>query len=161
MRRRQFLSLLGAAGMAPALPMPAARAAAVGAAGYNRYMYGLAVFHAHTRASISAVDLAGKLKVSLGTAEAMLGEMTAKGVVGPILNSSAMRAISRTSVGPHVVSVPKPSDLGAAPKDLLNRVAAQLESDAVAPDADDDVPPAISPDAAPDADTVQDRNAAP
>ena len=93
MRRRSFLSLIGAAGLAPALP--SVGAAAPVAAGYNRYMYGLAVFHARTRASLSAGDLMARLKVTAVQADAMIGEMTAKGVLGPVTHgtTSVLRTI--------------------------------------------------------------------
>ncbi|MDJ0638593.1 MAG: hypothetical protein QNJ20_07145 [Paracoccaceae bacterium] len=94
MKRRNFLSLLGAAGAAPMLPAPL-KAAPVAAAGYNRYMYGLAVFHARTRASITAGDLIAKLRVSGATANALMSEMASKGVLMPALNSAgAMQAVS-------------------------------------------------------------------
>jgi hypothetical protein len=59
-------------------------------------MYGLAVFHARTRASVSAADLISKLRVSAATAEAMMGEMRIKGVLVPSLNAAggAMKAAS-------------------------------------------------------------------
>lgn len=93
MKRRNFLSLLGAVGLAPVLPLPAG--AAPVAAGYNRYMYGLAVFHARNRASVTAADLVAKLRVNAVTAEAMMGEMSSKGVIAPALNAAgnAMRTI--------------------------------------------------------------------
>jgi hypothetical protein len=94
--RRSFLSLLGAAGLAPALPLPAG--AATAASGYNRYMYGLAVFHARTRATVSAADLVAKLRVSSATAEAMLGEMTAKGVITPAMQAAG--GVAR-AIDPH------------------------------------------------------------
>ena len=94
MKRRNFLSLLGAAGAAPLMPVPVSAAPA--AATYNRYMYGLAVFHARTQASVSAVDLASKLRVSPKIARALVREMQAKGVVSPALKAAGgvMRAVS-------------------------------------------------------------------
>jgi hypothetical protein len=93
MKRRSFLSMMGAAGLVPA--MPALAQPAPVAAGYNRYMYGLAVFHARTRATVSVADLMTRLKVGSGPAEAMIGEMTAKGVIKPTLQSAGglMRVI--------------------------------------------------------------------
>lgn len=123
MKRRGFLSLLGAAGLAPVLPaLPAVPAAA---AGYNRYMYGLAVFHARTRASITAADLAAKLRVGLGTAEAMVGEMTAKGVLSPVLHSVSMRAVNQVS-GPF--SGPFSGPVSGAPASTAGDVLDTLDT---------------------------------
>ena len=96
MDRRKFLSLATAASVAPAIPLPAARAGAVAAAGYNRFTYGLAVFHARTRASLSVADLSARLKVSAVQAEALIGEMTTRGVVTPAANAAAgvVRAVN-------------------------------------------------------------------
>ena len=60
------------------LPMTAAASPVVG---YNRYMYGLAVFHASTRASVTAADLTAKLGVTASQASAMMSEMAARGVL--------------------------------------------------------------------------------
>lgn len=92
MKRRGFLQMFGAAGLAPALPALPAAAPAVT---YNRYMYGLAVFHARTRAHVSAAGIAYRLKVSTATAEAMIAEMASKGMVTPILGKpGTVRAVS-------------------------------------------------------------------
>ncbi|MEO9864875.1 MAG: hypothetical protein ABJO29_03210 [Yoonia sp.] len=92
MKRRGFLTMFGAAIAAPALPMAApAPAAAV----YSRYMYGLAVFHARTRAHVSARGLALGLKVSTTQAEAMIAEMTANGLVKSVgFSGGNVRAVS-------------------------------------------------------------------
>jgi hypothetical protein len=65
---------------------------AAAAAGYNRYMYGLAVFHARTRASVSAVDLMARLKVSAVQANAMMGEMSASGVLSQATGAARVAA---------------------------------------------------------------------
>ena len=64
-------------------------------------MYGLAVFHARTRASISVADLVSKLRVSAATAEAMMGEMSARGVLAPVVQGAtgAMQAVSPNGQG--------------------------------------------------------------
>jgi len=74
MKRRTFLMGLGGAAALPVVPAPA-----VQAAGYNRYMYGLAVFQARKSATVNATTLMSKLKVSALQAEAMIGEMAADG----------------------------------------------------------------------------------
>ena len=92
MKRRGFLSMLGAVAVVPALPAVAAPAAT---ATYNRYMFGLAVFHARTRAHVSAGGIAFRLKVTTAQAEAMLTEMASKGMVTPVTgHPGAMRAVS-------------------------------------------------------------------
>ena len=92
MKRRGFLRLLGAAAVAPVLPAPVAAQAV----SYNRYTYGLAVFHARTRAHVSARGLAHCLKVSLPQAEAMIAEMASAGHVTPVLGATGgkVRAVS-------------------------------------------------------------------
>ena len=92
MKRRGFIGMLGAAAVAPMLPAAAAPAAT---ATYNRYMFGLAVFHARTRAHVSAAGIAFRLKVTTAQAEAMIAEMTRKGMVTPIMGSPGkLRAVS-------------------------------------------------------------------
>lgn len=87
MKRRSFLSLLGAAVATPALP-------AASTAAYSRQSFGLAVLHARTRAHVSVRGLAWCLKVPSTQAEAMLAEMTARGMVSPIGPGGALRAVS-------------------------------------------------------------------
>ena len=90
MKRRGFLTMFGATIAAPALPMAAP---APVAATYSRYMYGLAVFHARTRAHVSARGLALGLRVSQAQAAAMIAEMSASGLVKPV-GLNGVRAVS-------------------------------------------------------------------
>lgn len=84
--------MFGAAIAAPALPMAAPAHAP---AAYSRYMYGLAVFHARTRAHVSARGLALGLKVSKSQATAMIAEMTTDRLVKPVgLSGGNVRAVS-------------------------------------------------------------------
>ncbi|MEY1554172.1 hypothetical protein AB3Y40_00925 [Yoonia sp. R2331] len=94
MKRRGFLGMFGAAIAAPI--MPAMGGTVATAATYNRYTFGLAVFHARTRAHVSARGLAYCLKVTVPQAEAMIGEMSAKGMVRPVLGAAGghVRAVS-------------------------------------------------------------------
>jgi hypothetical protein len=88
LKRRSFLAVFGAAIPAPALPMAAPTHAS---AAYSRYMYGLAVFHARTRAYVSARGL----KVSQSQAKAMIAEMTTSRLVKPVgLSGGNVRAVS-------------------------------------------------------------------
>jgi hypothetical protein len=88
LKRRSFLAVFGAAIAAPALPMAAPTHAS---AAYSRYMYGLAVFHARTRAYVSARGL----KVSQSQAKAMIAEMTTSRLVKPVgLSGGNVRAVS-------------------------------------------------------------------
>lgn len=132
MKRRNFLSILGAASVAPALPLPAAGYPV--AASYIRYMYGLAVFQARTRASVSAVELVQKLRVAPAVAEAMMGEMKRKGVLAPVLNAAAgsMRAVS-----PAPQSRP---DLLKVARHMVDRMAENTE--AAVPDHGETAPSA-------------------
>ncbi len=93
MKRRGFLALLGGAIAAPLVP---SMGGAATVASYNRYTYGLAVFHARTRAHVSARGLSHCLKVSLPQAEAMITEMSTNGLVRPVLGASGghVRAVS-------------------------------------------------------------------
>jgi hypothetical protein len=82
--------MLGAAIAAPALPMVAP---APVAATYSRYMYGLAVFHARTRAHVSVRGLALGLRVSQAQATAMIAEMSSGGLVTSV-GVGNVRAVS-------------------------------------------------------------------
>ena len=93
MKRRNFLTMMGATALAPALPAFGAPVS-VAAGDYNRYQYGLSVFHARTRANISAAGIAHRLKVSMPQAEAMIGEMIESNYVKPVLGGSKVKAIS-------------------------------------------------------------------
>jgi len=116
MKRRQFLTMLGASTLAPALPLPAMPAAARGA-GYTRYMYGLAVFQARPRASVTAADLVTRLGVSTSQASAMMGEMSARGVLSAV--TGAVQSASPRA--PYV-------------RKILRHVADQLETPTIPAD---------------------------
>lgn len=59
----------------------APQATMTASASYSRYMYGLGVFHARTKASLSATELVKKLAISPAQANAMMNEMIASNVV--------------------------------------------------------------------------------
>jgi len=133
MKRRGFLTMLGAATVAPALPSVAAPAVT---ATYNRYMFGLAVFHARTRAHISAAGIAYRLKVTTVQAEAMIAEMTGKGMVTPITGSPGqVRAVSNI-LKPGVWDTSEVQKAAKVRKDLQQQAQAKAkaEEDAKTPD---------------------------
>jgi hypothetical protein len=80
MKRRNFLSLIGAATTAPLIPTIGAASAPL----YSRTAFSRAVMHARLRPHVSARGIAFRLKVSTTQAEGMIAEMTSKGLVRPI-----------------------------------------------------------------------------
>jgi 3-isopropylmalate/(R)-2-methylmalate dehydratase small subunit len=93
MQRRGFLSLLAAAASAPLLP---GRVAAQ-AAGYSRSAFGMAVFHARTRVGLTAADLSGRLRVSAPVAEAMMRELSAKGLIATTTGAARALGAARST----------------------------------------------------------------
>ena len=93
MKRRSFLTMIGGAALAPALPNMGAIAPAT--AGYSRYQYGLAVFHARCRTNVSAAGIAHRLKVTLPQAEAMMSEMVRANYVTPVAGGTRAKAVSQ------------------------------------------------------------------
>ena len=102
MKRRNFLTMIGAATLAPALHSLGGTPVATAAAGYNRYMYGLGVFQARTRAGLTTVELMTRLKLNKVQAEAMIGEMTASGVFSPITSAVRVATTKTTPRKPYV-----------------------------------------------------------
>ncbi|SFT07306.1 hypothetical protein SAMN04488040_3003 [Sulfitobacter marinus] len=103
MQRRSFLSMIGAASLTPLLPTVGASApAAAMASGYNRYQYGLAVFHARTRIELNAADLIAKLRVNPAQARAMMGEMSASGVLTRGASGAVTLSQNRITAKPYV-----------------------------------------------------------
>ncbi len=80
MKRRGFLSLLGAATTAPLLPTLPASASA----GYSRTLFSRAVAVTRMKPHVSARGIAALLRIPASQAERMLTEMTARGIVVPV-----------------------------------------------------------------------------
>jgi len=82
MKRRNFLGLIGAAVAAPLMPVPNMGQAA--GAVYSRSAMHGAILHAQARVSFSVWGLAKTLGVSMPQAEALMGDMAKRGIVGPL-----------------------------------------------------------------------------
>lgn len=103
MHRRSFLSMIGAASLTPLLPAFGASAPAAAMAGsYNRYQYGLAVFHARTRIGLNTADLMAKLRVNPAQAHAMMGEMSASGILTRGVSGAVGVSSNRITSKPYV-----------------------------------------------------------
>lgn len=85
MKRRGFLTLLGAAVAAPFVPAPlAARSAA-----YSRAALHGAIYHAQSRAVFSVWGLSKTLGISTDAASALMQELSQRGVIGPLQGATA------------------------------------------------------------------------
>ena len=82
MRRRKFLGLFGATAATPFLPAPAMAAAAK--APYGPAAVHAAIYHAKTRAVFSVWGLAKAANLPLESAEALMGDLARRGVLGPM-----------------------------------------------------------------------------
>ena len=108
MKRRSFLRALGATVAAPLLPV------AGSAAAYSRGTYGLALAHAKKYPFVSVRGMTTRLGVTGAQAEALLAEMSSKGVLGGINASynGAGLATSKVFVKP-VIAPAKTAQSGA------------------------------------------------
>lgn len=97
MKRRRFLSLIGAAGAAPLLPASALTTAMPKAA-FNTSAWNGAVLHAQSTRFLSAFGLSKALNVPAGQAQALMAEMAKRGVIAPFSPLSVTRPGSRWAV---------------------------------------------------------------
>lgn len=90
MKRRGFLSLLGAAVTAPALPMAAPR--------FTASMHALAVRHVGQYPIITVLGISNRTGIPMDQAEELLVQLSREGLVGPVAPGPAgpMRAVSTT-----------------------------------------------------------------
>jgi len=119
MKRRGFLQILGGAIAAPLMPQ-----ASLGAAtkvGYPASALHAAIYHAQSRVNFSVFALATKLGLSLDQAEALMKDMSARGILGPLQGTtkSGRWALSKIWERPFV-------DAAAAQK-VARRVSDAIE----------------------------------
>lgn len=95
MKRRNFLSLIGAATVAPALPTVAL--------GPSPEMMSAATVHAQTYPYVSVMGLSRRVGVSVPEAENLMHAMSRKGIIGPMRINGArpVYAGSQVFVPPH------------------------------------------------------------
>ena len=82
MKRRGFLQMLGGALAAPLMPSVSVGAATKAA--YPASALHAAIYHAQSRVNFSVFALATKLGLSLDQAEALMSDMSARGILGPL-----------------------------------------------------------------------------
>ncbi len=82
MKRRGFLQMLGGAFAAPL--MPSASLGVATKVAYPASALHAAIYHAQSRVNFSVFALATKLGLSLDQAEALMSDMSARGILGPL-----------------------------------------------------------------------------
>lgn len=137
MKRRKFLGVLGGAITAPFLPAPVV-AATVKAAPYSGAAMHAAIYHAQSRAVFSVWGLAKTLNLPLPQAEALMGDLAKRGIVGPlqgttfggrwasskIMKSEALALHRAARSGRDTLSTPRTEDTWPQPD--LGRLLAHL-----------------------------------
>ncbi len=78
--RRGFLGMIGGALTAPFVPS----VSLVARAGYPASAFHAAIYHAQTRVTVSAFGLAHVLGLKSAQAEALMADLSARGVIGPV-----------------------------------------------------------------------------
>lgn len=93
MKRRSFLTMLGAVAAAPFVP-----ATAVPAAGYSRASFGLAVAHAQKYPLLSVGGMAKQIGVTPVEARAIITEMSRDGMVKLLGPASRGRVLAASNI---------------------------------------------------------------
>ena len=99
MKRRGFLSMLGGAFAAPLLPSVSFAAATKAA--YPASALHAAIYHAQQRVNFPVFSLAKQLRLDLGQAEALMADMSKRGILGPMQGSTQAGRWARSKVWTH------------------------------------------------------------
>ena len=96
MKRRGFLQMLGGACTAPL--MPSVSIASATKAAYPASARHAAIYHARTRVNFSVFALAQQLGLKLAEAEAVMVEMSDRGILGPLQGTTQSGRWARSHV---------------------------------------------------------------
>lgn len=98
-KRRSFLSMLGGAFAAPLMPSVSLGAATKAA--YPASALHAAIYHAQSRVNFSVFSLANQLGLPLGQAEAVMTDMSKRGILGPLQGTTQAGTWARSNVWTH------------------------------------------------------------
>jgi len=137
MKRRGFLQLLGGALSAPLLPpisVGAASASVASAPAYPALAMKLAMDQAKHRVSFSVFSMAQQLGLPIGQAEALMVDLSKKGIVGPLQGATqsgrwAQSKLWQRPTGSVVASgqLAQPRTHSNTPNSIAQRVDAKKE----------------------------------
>lgn len=96
MKRRGFLQMLGGAIAAPL--MPTASFGAATKAAYPASALHAAIYHAQSRVNFSVFSLAQRLGLSLDQAQAVMTEMSSRGILGPLQGTTQAGTWARSAI---------------------------------------------------------------
>lgn len=126
--RRGFIGMLGGAFAAPLLPSVSLAAASTSSVAYPASALHAAIYHAQTRVNFSVFALASKLNLNLGQAEALMGDMSKRGIVGPLQGSTQAGRWARSKIWSHpVANTAAASNAARAKRIKLDAAKAQRE----------------------------------
>ena len=111
MKRRHFLGLFSSAVAAPLMPAPA-----LAQAGYSQAAWNTAVATARSSAAVSVGGMASLLKMTPAATEAMMRDMVAKGILGPLSGPrhGGVWAVSRVMKAGNIAALHKASQIRQA-----------------------------------------------
>ena len=121
MKRRGFLQMLGGAFAAPLLP--SASLGAASKATYPASALHAAIYHAQSRVNFSVFSLAQQLGLQLGQAEALMGDMSKRGILGPLQGSTQAGRWARSKVWTHPMATARAAQEAAKSKTARTQTA--------------------------------------